>query len=458
MSNDEKPIQEFTDSKRSTWIAIGLLSVLIGVAVWRMLTPVHTLFKYARGGIMSTPQYNILVTLPTSSSKKKCAEICVQADQAARWVEREMNIYNPNSPLSKFNAGPAGDYPVDPKLLRVLRVSREVHLASGGAFDVTARPLILLWKQSLKNIDHPAPAFLLKLFYSGYRQRPSEISVFDRVWGNVAPLGGPLARAVGVRLVPPLGEFGRAMRIIGQSQEDLFRLIDWRVHQVQTAAWQTLALPGMAERKRARAQSQWDDFVLPAEGTVVQKKRASGCVDLGGVAKGYAIDLAIESLMAQDMIGGMVDIGGDIRCFGKRPGGSVWRMAIGDPYNPMARYLQIGGEMVVIGLRNEAMCTSGDYERGRQVYGRRFSHIVNPATLDAHTKAPSVTVVAKTAVLADAWATALSVLGPAGLDKLKGTDIEALMLMGDDEESTVYYATENFEKRFLTEMKYPKGK
>ncbi len=360
------------DTRRSTVTAIVLLGLLVGVAVWRSggySSSGLVLHRYEGRMIMSTPQFNILATIPASNASARGGAICRQADQAAHWVEREMNIYNPQSPLSKFNAAAPGEYALDAKLVKVLALSLDVWRKSGGAFDVTARPLIGLWKTSLR---------------AG-------------------------------------------------------------------------AVPDSAARQAARDKSCWADFVLPATGEIVGKKRASACVDLGGVAKGYAIDLAVESLVAQGAIGGMVDIGGDVRCFGRKPDGTPWRMGLADPYHPHAIYLDPAGAIVILGLGDEAVCTSGDYARGEEISGRRYSHIVNPATLGATTKSPSVTVIAPDAMTADAWATALSVLGPAGLEKLKGTKIEAMILMGETEETTVYYATENFERRFLTDMKYPKG-
>ena len=366
-------MQETHENRRSTITAIVLLGILVGVAVWRSggYSPSGlVLHRYEGQMIMSTPQFNILATLPATMPAAQRDAMCRNADAAAHWVEGEMNIYNPQSPLSKFNTAQPGDYPLDAKMVEVLGLSHAVWEKSGGAFDVTARPLIGLWKASLKA-------------------------------GNV---------------------------------------------------------PSDAARKAARDKSHWDDFTLSDSGASVGKRRASACFDLGGVAKGYAIDLAVKSLQVQGAIGGMVDIGGDVRCFGRKPDGKLWRMGLADPYHPHAIYLNASGAIVILGLGDEAVCTSGDYARGEEIKGRRYSHIVNPATLNATTKSPSVTVIAPDAATADAWATALSVLGPAGLEKLKGTKVEAMILMGDTEETTVYHATENFERRFLMDMKYPKAK
>jgi len=128
-------------------------------------------------------------------------------------------------------------------------------------------------------------------------------------------------------------------------------------------------------------------------------------VDLGGIAKGYGIDLAAEALLAAGCTSGLVEIGGDLRLIGHREGGEKWKVQTRDPrpgvHEPM--YLR---------LADAAVATSGDYARYFTVQGRRLSHIVDPRTGRPVSDMPSVTVVAPDATTADALATAISVLGP----------------------------------------------
>lgn len=124
-------------------------------------------------------------------------------------------------------------------------------------------------------------------------------------------------------------------------------------------------------------------------------------LDLGGVAKGLAIDLAEQELAAFEHV--CIDAGGDIVARGLNPAGRPWRIGVQDPRKPEA----IVHEIEVSG---QAVCTSGDYER--PTADGREHHLIDPATGHAARTLASVTVVAPTALAADGLATAAFVLGP----------------------------------------------
>ena len=308
-----------------------------------------------RASIMSTPQFNITLVLSPGQAWQ-AEEILNSAERSARLVEQRMNIYDPASPLSKFNsAGPGLVAALSGQTRSLLGRARELWLQTGGAFDVTARPVFLLWKQA-----------------------------------------------------------GRAG-----------------------------ILPGKAKIRQARQASRWGDIELTPAGA--KKNRRTAGVDLGGLAKGLAIDLAAETMMQAGALGGVVDIGGDVRCFGQKPNGKPWRVAIRNPFarkntgsarpaGPGLGLAASGGAVeafVILAVRSRAVCTSGNYERYSVIAGSRFSHIVDPRTGLPAQACPSVTVVAGDAVTADAWATALSVLGPAGFKLIPpAADIEAMIILG----------------------------
>ncbi len=143
---------------------------------------------------------------------------------------------------------------------------------------------------------------------------------------------------------------------------------------------------------------------LQVEGDAARLAAPGMLVDLGGIAKGYAIDLAAEAMRREGTTSGIVDVGGDLRFIGLRDGGTRWRVQMRSP--PEIE------EVIILQLPECAVATSGDYARFFTVEGQRFSHIVDPRTGRPVTDAPSVTVVAPDAVTADALATALSVIGP----------------------------------------------
>ncbi len=186
---------------------------------------------------------------------------------------------------------------------------------------------------------------------------------------------------------------------------------------------------------KARQASGWDQFVAHPDATM---KLAEGArLDLGGVAKGYGIDVAVEAMKGTGVSGGLVNVGGDIRCFGKNTKGRKWRISIQNPFG------KGGKPLGILQIDKGAVCTSGNYERYVIIDGKRYSHIIDPRTGWPVDSAPSVTVVAPTAAAADAWATALSVLaggpdGPAALNMLKDTGIEAMIVVGTKDKHTIH--------------------
>lgn len=194
-------------------------------------------------------------------------------------------------------------------------------------------------------------------------------------------------------------------------------------------------LPSDAEMEAARISSSWEDFEVLEEG--VRKKRAGALLDLGGVAKGYGIDRAFVILESAGCDGILVDVGGDVRVGGLDARGEHWRITVRDPFG--------GSTFVAFELEGGAVCTSGNYERFVEIDGRRFSHILDPRTGLPAGRLPSVTVLAADAMTADAWATALSVLGPEGLELLPENS-EVLLVEGDVEECIVH-ASPEMEKR-----------
>jgi thiamine biosynthesis lipoprotein len=177
----------------------------------------------------------------------------------------------------------------------------------------------------------------------------------------------------------------------------------------------------------ARAASNWELIELEDSGAT--KHGADARVDLGGIAKGYAIDRALAVLRRGGLAGGMVEVGGDLACFGRRADGRDWAVDVKDPFGP--------GRLVKVKLRDGAVATSGDYARYVQIGGKRYGHVIDPRTGRPADAAASVTVAAPTAMTADVWATALSVLGPEGLGRLP-EGVEALMVVGSEDAYQIF--------------------
>lgn len=133
------------------------------------------------------------------------------------------------------------------------------------------------------------------------------------------------------------------------------------------------------------------------------------CLDFSAIAKGHAVDLATETLLAAGLQHVMVEVGGEFRGHGFRPGGLPWWV---DLENPPAFSIETDLMLNRFALHGLAVATSGDYRRSYQHEGRFYNHSIDPRNglPIAHGMA-CVSVVHSSCMWADGWATALNVLG-----------------------------------------------
>ena len=150
-------------------------------------------------------------------------------------------------------------------------------------------------------------------------------------------------------------------------------------------------------------------------------------INLGSLAKGFIIDKVIEYLISEGIESGFVNAGGDMRIFGqKKP------LQIGIQHPRNSRNEMIG----VLNIKNTAVVTSGDYERFFELDGKRYHHILDPRTGYPAEGTVSVTVIAPTALSADAYSTALFLMEPQmAIDLINKTDkLEAVIFYLEDSE------------------------
>lgn len=150
-------------------------------------------------------------------------------------------------------------------------------------------------------------------------------------------------------------------------------------------------------------------------------------IDLGGIAKGYAVDRALEVLQDQGIQHALVNAGGDIRCLGTKPDGTPWRIGIQHPRD--------NGILGVVEVQNAAIATSGDYERFFVKENVRYHHLFDPRTGMPARGCQSVTILTTTTEAADVYATAVFVMGPeAGKAFLESqAGIEGMIIRNDGE-------------------------
>ncbi len=161
----------------------------------------------------------------------------------------------------------------------------------------------------------------------------------------------------------------------------------------------------------------------------VRKRRADVVVDLGGIAKGYAVDALAEHFEKAGATNYLVDIGGDLKGGGHNAVRQSWTVGIEEPSNGRQALRRL------VQLRNVAIATSGNYRNYFEHAGRRYSHIIDPRNGRPITHGlVSASVIAPSAMYADAMATAIMVLGPeAGYALAQREGIAAYLVMRQGE-------------------------
>lgn len=189
------------------------------------------------------------------------------------------------------------------------------------------------------------------------------------------------------------------------------------------------AIPTMADIERVLGQCGFRKLDTRPTPPALRKRALPLSVDLSAVAAGYAVDRAAEYFESIGMENYLVDIGGELRARGQNQHGKPWSIGIEKPV--------YGGRDIycVIQLTGQAVATSGDYRSYFEHDGRRYSHVLDPRTgIPIQHSLASVSVVHSSAMHADAWSTALLVLGPKeGLQMAQSNRLAALFLSRTDE-------------------------
>ena len=247
------------------------------------------------------------------------AQACKTVKDVFKRIETACNIFNPDSEVSKLNST-AYDKPFkcSPLLWNMFNSSRLAYDVSEGQFDVTARPLMLLW--------------------GFYRKR---------------------------------GE----------------------------------TIPRHKEILDAKAKVGLDKVIFDEKNHTVKFKIKGMSVDFGGLAKGIAVQVAVRRIKALGVKHGVIDLGGNMYCLGYPPAPrKAYSIGIRNPLKPKEICAKVK-------LSNEAVATSGNYERYVTIKGHHYTHIMNPKTGKPVENMLSVTVVNPDAGYADMLSTAVFING-----------------------------------------------
>lgn len=198
--------------------------------------------------------------------------------------------------------------------------------------------------------------------------------------------------------------------------------------------------PSPTEIDRLRGQVGWRKIELDIEAGAVRKAHPELALDLSAIAKGFGVDQVAEALDRAGVESYMVEVGGEVRTRGLNDKGEAWRIAIERP-DPTGRGLHL-----VLPLSDLALATSGDYRNYYEVDGRRISHTIDPRTGHPIThRFTSASVITEECVRADAWATALLVLGPDGVTLAEDLGLAAFFLERNPEGGFTEHRTTAFE-------------
>ncbi len=161
-------------------------------------------------------------------------------------------------------------------------------------------------------------------------------------------------------------------------------------------------LPPMEKLTAAAAHTDLSCLVIDQSASTVCITDPYMTLDVGAIAKGYAVEMVANALEERGVTGYVLNVGGNVRTVGAKGDGEPWVVGIenpqDDPENPYLAYLDLAGESLV---------TSGSYQRFYWVGGERYHHIIDPNTLLPAKGFTSVSVVTKSSALADALSTAL---------------------------------------------------
>ncbi len=335
-------------SRIRTFLTFGGTAVVLCLLLWS-ITRRTSKFDSGYRVIMGTFARMVVV----ADSQKTAAAAVDTAFERIAEIEQQFSTYQTDSQISRVNRKAAVEpVKVSKAVFELLEKAKRFSELTGGAFDITVKPLIDCWQH---------------------------------------------AGQAGIE--PNDAQFDQTLSAVG-----------------------------------------YEKLILDANTMCVQFAANDMKIDLGGIAKGYGIDEAVQILReSEGVFGAMVDIGGDIRCFGKAPGKQrSWRIGLQDP-NVAADDMQTA-PLAVLEMHDAAVTTSGDYRRYSLVEDKRHSHIIDPRTGRSAERLASVTIIAPKAVDADAIATAVSVLGKEkGLELIESLDnVEAILIDENDRSKMIF--------------------
>lgn len=172
------------------------------------------------------------------------------------------------------------------------------------------------------------------------------------------------------------------------------------------------AVPSESQRLKSVQNIGFKDLVLNAKEQTVYLPKKGMKIGFGAIGKGFAADATKKLMKSLGVSSGIINASGDLTSWGKKPDGTDWQVGISNPENPAKVFSWFP-------VRDAAVATSGNYEKYVTLEGKQYSHIMDPRTGMPVSGIKSVTVFAPNAELADAFATAVFIMGiDTGIDTI----------------------------------------
>jgi len=239
---------------------------------------------------------------------------------------------------------------------------------------------------------------------------------------------------------PELARVLEASRALSHRTRGAFDVTVGPLVQLWRAAGARGRRPSAAELARARAAVGADGVLADPEAGTAGLARADASIELGGIAKGWALDRMAETLRAAGVAGALLSFGqSSLWAIGAPPREAGWRLALRDP---------AGGYAGVATLRDRAVSVSGSFGQWTEIEGRRHGHVIDPRSGEPLLRAAEAIVLAPDATSAEAFSKALLVLPPEGIALLEAEPgLEALLLEDDGShyETSGWQAASRFE-------------
>ncbi|OPC52532.1 FAD:protein FMN transferase [Elizabethkingia miricola] len=172
-------------------------------------------------------------------------------------------------------------------------------------------------------------------------------------------------------------------------------------------------LPSEQAIKESVRNVGYQNIILDSTNSTIFLKNPGMKIGFGSIGKGYAADKTRDLMKSMGIKAGIIDASGDISTWGTQPDGKPWAIGINNPFNDHKM-------AAILYFKENAVTTSGSYEKYAEIHGKRYSHIMNPKTGYPSTGLTSVTITGPNATMANGFSTSVMVLGEKdGLKLLK---------------------------------------